>query len=151
MIVALDEAHQFLGRTIGDEYASVRLEAFGIIAKEERKYGLTSIMATQRPRDMPHDVLSQLGTLIVHRLTNDEDRVADERACGDIDRNAAVFIPTLAPSEAIIVGPDLPAPMPVQIHEPLVPPNSKGPDYNAFWRRRKIAVEMQDAPTTSLK
>ncbi|RWD71078.1 ATP-binding protein [Mesorhizobium sp.] len=149
MIVALDEAHQFLGRTVGDEYASVRLEAFGIIAKEGRKYGLTSIMATQRPRDIPHDVLSQLGTLIVHRLTNDEDRLAVERACGDLDKNAALFIPTLAPGEAIIVGPDLPAPMPVQIHEPLVPPNSKGPDYNAFWRERKIADDMQDAPITS--
>ncbi|UPJ97080.1 ATP-binding protein [Bradyrhizobium sp. 172] len=137
MIAILDEAHQFLGRTVGDEYASVRLESFGIIAKEGRKYGLTSIMATQRPRDVPHDVLSQLGTLIVHRLTNDEDRHAVERACGDLDKNAAMFIPALAPGEAIIVGPDLPAPMPVQIHEPQVPPDSKGPDYNKFWRDRK--------------
>lgn len=137
VIVTLDEAHQFLGRTIGDEYASVRLEAFGIIAKEGRKYGLTSVMATQRPRDIPHDVLSQLGTLIVHRLTNDEDRQAVERACGDLDKNAAMFIPTLAPGEAIIVGPDLPAPMPVQIHEPRVPPDSRGPDYNKYWKERK--------------
>ncbi|RUX42874.1 ATP-binding protein, partial [Mesorhizobium sp. M4A.F.Ca.ET.050.02.1.1] len=129
VIVALDEAHQSLGRTVGDEYASVRLESFGIIAKEGRKYGLTSIMATQRPRDIPHDVLSQLRTLIVHRLTNDEDRLAVERSCGDLDKNAAMFIPTLAPGEAIIVGPDLPAPMPIQIHEPLIPPDSKGPDY----------------------
>ncbi|MER9295351.1 ATP-binding protein [Mesorhizobium sp. M0621] len=137
VIVALDEAHQFLGRTVGDEYASVRLESFGIIAKEGRKYGLTSIMATQRPRDIPHDVLSQLGTLIVHRLTNDEDRQAVERSCGDLDKNAAMFIPTLAPGEAIIVGPDLPAPMPIQIHEPRIPPDSRGPDYNKFWKERK--------------
>lgn len=144
VIVALDEAHQFLGRTIGDEYASVRLEAFGIIAKEGRKYGLTSLMATQRPRDIPHDVLSQLGTLIVHRLTNDEDRLAVERACGDLDKNAAMFIPTLAPGEAIIVGPDLPAPMPVQIHEPKVAPDSRGPDYNKYWQDRKAKVEHAD-------
>ncbi|HEV7437690.1 MAG TPA: ATP-binding protein [Pseudorhizobium sp.] len=137
VIVALDEAHQFLGRTIGDEYASVRLEAFGVIAKEGRKYGLTALMATQRPRDIPPDVLSQLGTLIVHRLTNDEDRNAVERACGDLDRNAAMFIPTLAPGEAIIVGPDLPAPMPINIHEPRSPPDSRGPNYNDYWQARK--------------
>jgi uncharacterized protein len=101
MIVVLDEAHQFLGRTIGDEYTRVKLEAFGLIAKEGRKYGLTCILATQRPRDIPQDVISQLGTLIVHRLTNDEDRQAVERACGDLDRNAAVFIPTLAPGGAM--------------------------------------------------
>lgn len=137
LVAVLDEAHQFLGRTIGDEYTSVRLEAFGLIAKEGRKYGLTCVLATQRPRDVPADVLSQLGTLIVHRLTNDEDRQAVERACGDLDRNAALFIPTLAPGEAIIIGPDLPAPVPIMVHEPASPPNSKGPNYEAYWKARK--------------
>lgn len=136
LIVFVDEAHQFLGRIIGDEYSSVRLDAFGLIAKEGRKYGLSCVLATQRPRDIPPDVISQLGTLIVHRLTNDEDRQAVERSCGDMDRNAALFIPTLAPGEAIIIGPDLPAPVPIHIHEPLAPPNSKGPDYETYWRTR---------------
>lgn len=140
LIAVLDEAHQFLGRTVGDEYASVRLEAFGLVAKEGRKYGLACVLATQRPRDVPADVLSQLGTLIVHRLTNDEDRQAIERACGDLDRNAAVFIPTLAPGEAIIIGPDLPFPVPLMIHEPLSPPNSKGPNFGAYWGSRKPAA-----------
>jgi hypothetical protein len=137
VIAILDEAHQFLGRIVGDEYASVPLDAFGLIAKEGRKYGLTCVLATQRPRDIPADVLSQLGTLIVHRLTNDDDRKAVERACGDLDRNAALFIPTLAPGEAIIIGPDLPTAVPIMIHMPLVPPNSKGPDYEKYWRVRK--------------
>jgi hypothetical protein len=78
------------------------------------------------------DVISQLGTLIVHRLTNDEDQHAVERACGDLNREAALFIPTLAPGEAIVVGPDLPAPVPVLVHEPPPPPNSKGPNYTKF-------------------
>jgi len=136
LITVLDEAHQFLGRTVGDEYASVPLEAFGLIAKEGRKYGLTCVLATQRPRDVPADVLSQLGTLIVHRLTNDEDRKAVERACGDLDKNAALFIPTLAPGEAIIIGPDLPAPVPIMIHEPVPHPDSEGPKYGAYWAAR---------------
>lgn len=136
-VAILDEAHQFLGKTIGDDFGGHRLDAFGVIAKEGRKYGLTCVMATQRPRDVPADVLSQLGTLIVHRLTNDEDRQAVERACGDLDRNAALFIPTLAPGEAIIIGPDLPAPVPILIHHPPVPPNSKGPNYDEYWRSRR--------------
>ena len=137
MIAILDEAHQFLGRTIGDEYVSVRLEAFGLIAKEGRKYGLTCVLATQRPRDVPADVLSQLGTFIVHRLTNGEDRLAIERACGDLDRNAAIFVPSLAPGEAIVIGPGLPAPVPVQIKTPAAPPDSKGPDYKKYWMARR--------------
>lgn len=136
LVVFLDEAHQFLGRTVGDDYASVKLDAFGIIAKEGRKYGLTCVLATQRPRDVPPDVLSQLGTLIVHRLTNDQDRETVERACGDLDRGAAQFVPMLAPGEAIIIGPELPAPVPIIVRRPTSPPDSKGPTFQASWRKR---------------
>jgi DNA helicase HerA-like ATPase len=93
LVTFLDEAHQFIGRTIGDETNNVSLDAFGLIAKEGRKYGLTAAIATQRPRDVPTDVLSQLGTLFVHRLTNERDRETIERACGDLDRDAAAFHP----------------------------------------------------------
>ncbi|HCB76372.1 MAG TPA: hypothetical protein DEP91_09385 [Sphingomonas bacterium] len=91
----------------------------------------------QRPRDIPHDVLSQLGTLFVHRLTNKQDRDTVESACGDLDRGAAQFIPMLGPGEAIIIGPDLPAPLPVFIHPPTSPPDSRGPSYQSFWRARR--------------
>jgi uncharacterized protein len=136
IVVFLDEAHQFLGRTVGDEYGSVRLDSFGLIAKEGRKYGLTCVLATQRPRDIPQDVLSQLGTLIVHRLTNEQDRNTVEHACGDLDRAATQFIPMLAPGEAIIIGPDLPTPLPLKMLRPKSPPNSKGPQFQSHWAAR---------------
>ncbi len=135
LVCLLDEAHQFIGRSIGDEFNSVVLDAFGLIAKEGRKYGLTTAIATQRPRDVPQDVLSQLGTLFVHRLTNDRDRDTIERACGDLDRSAAAFIPSLSQGEAIIVGPDLPAPLPVIMNKPErgQQPESHGPKYQKYW------------------
>lgn len=137
IVVFLDEAHQFLGRTVGDEYGSVHLDSFGLIAKEGRKYGLTCVLATQRPRDVPQDVLSQLGTLIVHRLTNEQDRSTVEHACGDLDRAAAQFIPMLAPGEAIIIGPDLPTPLPLRMIRPTSPPDSKGPQFQSHWTERR--------------
>ncbi|MGN7713675.1 ATP-binding protein [Agrobacterium radiobacter] len=137
LVVFLDEAHQFLGRSVGDEHATVKLDSFGLIAKEGRKYGLTCVLATQRPKDIPQDVMSQLGTLFVHRLTNDQDRETVERACGDLDRGAAQFVPMLAPGEAVVIGPDIPAPVPLFIHPPEYPPNSRGPEFQSFWRRRR--------------
>lgn len=136
VICFLDEAHQFMGRSVGDEFNSVSLDAFGLIAKEGRKYGLTTVLATQRPRDVPQDVLSQLGTLFVHRLTNERDREVIERACGDLDRAAATFIPSLGQGEAILLGPDLPAPLPIQITPPdrSAQPESRGPNYQASWK-----------------
>lgn len=137
VVCFLDEAHQFMGRSVGDEFNSVSLDAFGLIAKEGRKYGLTTVLATQRPRDVPQDVLSQLGTLFVHRLTNERDRETIERACGDLDRSAAAFIPSLSQGEAIVLGPDLPAPLPIQISAPekSAQPTSRGPDYQRAWRQ----------------
>lgn len=137
LVCLLDEAHQFIGRSVGDEQNSVNLDAFGLIAKEGRKYGLSTVVATQRPRDVPQDVLSQLGTMFVHRLTNDRDRETIERACGDLDRSAAAFIPSLSQGEAIIVGPDLPAPLPIMMSKPEKGqrPESHGPNYQMYWGR----------------
>lgn len=145
LVVFLDEAHQFLGRSVGDEFSSVKLDSFGLIAKEGRKYGLTCVLATQRPRDIPQDVMSQLGTLFVHRLTNDQDRETVERACGDLDRGAAQFVPMLAPGEAVVIGPDIPAPVPLFIHPPEYPPDSKGPEFQSFWKARRARAALTSA------
>lgn len=133
LVVFLDEAHQFLNRTIGDDFLRVELDAFGLVAKEGRKYGLSICIATQRPRDIPQDVLSQMGTLVVHRLINDRDREVVERAAGEIDRSAAAFLPTLGPGEAIVIGVDISVPMAIQVRKPTARPDSQGPNYQVFW------------------
>lgn len=133
-LVFLDEAHNFLGRSVGSEDSAVRLDAFELIAREGRKYGLNLGLATQRPRDLTEGVLSQIGTLIVHRLTNDRDREVVERACGEIDRAASAFLANLRAGEAAIIGVDFPIPLTVQLLPPTTPPVSDGPDYQTAWR-----------------
>ncbi|MFZ4764900.1 MAG: ATP-binding protein [Roseimicrobium sp.] len=146
LLVFLDEAHQFLNRSLGDEDTAHRLDAFDVIAKEGRKYGLAICMATQRPRDIPDGVLSQMGTLIVHRLINDKDREVVERAAGEIDRAAAAFLPTLSPGEAAVVGVDFPIPLTVQIAKPPEKhwPKSEGPNFQKTWSAKR-----NDTPLTS--
>lgn len=135
-VVVLDEAHQFLSKAIGDENNRVSLDAFGLIAKEGRKYGLTTLLATQRPRDIPEDVLSQMGMFIVHRLINERDRDIVEKACGNLDGSAAAFLPTLGQGEAILVGVDFPMPTPIKVTEPVYPPKSEGPSYAKYWKMK---------------
>ena len=61
VICFLDEAHIFLNKSIKDEYSiEVDLDSFDRIAKECRKYGLFLCLSTQRPRDIPQGVLSQI-------------------------------------------------------------------------------------------
>lgn len=132
-VVLVDEAHNFLGRHIGSEDSAAKLDAYELIAKEGRKYGLNICLATQRPRDITEGVLSQIGTLVVHRLTNDRDREVVESACGEIDRSASAFLPNLKPGEAAIIGADFPIPLTIQIGKPVTKPKSEGPDYQRGW------------------
>lgn len=133
VVIMVDEAHNFLGRHLGADDYQARLDAFEIIAKEGRKYGLTVCLASQRPRDITEGVLSQMGTLIVHRLTNERDREVVESACGEIDRAASAFLPNLRPGEAAIIGTDFPIPLTIQIREPSTKPLSDGPSYQKHW------------------
>jgi hypothetical protein len=134
IILFLDEAHQFLNKTLGDENNRYSLDAFELIAKEGRKFSLNICISTQRPRDIPEGVLSQMGALIVHRLTNDRDREVVERACGEFSKSVTAFLPNLVPGEAMIVGVDFPIPVTVQISEPTSKPDSMGPDFQKHWR-----------------
>ncbi|MEP6892824.1 MAG: helicase HerA-like domain-containing protein [Gaiellaceae bacterium] len=134
LVILVDEAHHFLNQQIGDDHWSYALDAFELIAKEGRKYALTVGLATQRPRDIPEGVLSQIGTFIVHRLINDDDRSVVERASGEIDREAAKFLPSLGPGQAVVIGVELPMPLTVQMLAPSRPPDSRGPDYQSYWR-----------------
>lgn len=139
VVVVVDEAHNFLGRQIGGEDAVARLDAFELIAKEGRKFGLNICLTTQRPRDITEGVLSQMGTLVVHRLTNDRDREVVERACGEIDRSASSFLPNLKPGEAAIIGADFPIPLTIQIFPPEAQPKSDGPNYQECWKLVPLA------------
>ena len=75
-----------------------------------------------------------MGTLIVHRLTNDRDREVVERACGEIDRAASSFLPNLKPGEAAIIGADFPIPLTIQVLRPIITPKSDGPDFQDNWK-----------------
>ncbi|MEZ8170026.1 MULTISPECIES: ATP-binding protein [unclassified Vibrio] len=140
LLVFIDEAHQFLNKTVGDETSSIRLDAFGNIAKEGRKYGLNVVIATQRPRDIPEDVLSQIGSLIVHRLTNFHDQEVVKRAVGSMDQRSASFLPTLSQGEALLLGVDFPFPMTVKMKKPKIKPTSKSAEYSIAWKQQREVV-----------
>jgi DNA helicase HerA-like ATPase len=133
LILAVDEAHQMLPTTSSPLSNEYPLEAFNIIAKEGRKYGLTLCVATQRPRDIPDDVLSQVGTFLVHRLVSDADRNAIERASGAVSNALQTRLPSLSPGEAFLIGVDFHNPLRLRIERPIAPPISNGPNFQASW------------------
>ena len=128
VVLLIDEAHQFLNKKVKDEYfESVNLDAFDSIAKECRKYGLFLCIATQMPRDIPNGTLSQMGTFIVHRLINYNDKEAVSNACSTANKNTLDFLPILGEGEAILTGVDFPMPIIMKFDEPNIKPDSSTP------------------------
>lgn len=131
VIVFIDEAHQFLNKSIKDEFFDTKpLDAFDSIAKECRKHGLFLCIATQMPRDIPAGTLSQMGTFIVHRLINHNDKEAVANSCSSANRNTLDFLPILGEGEAILTGVDFPMPIIMKFDKPEIEPNSSTPKLN---------------------
>ena len=130
VVIFIDEAHQFLNKSIADEYFAAKpLDAFEQISKEARKYGLFLCIATQMPRDIPLGTLSQMGTFIVHRLINEQDKKAVESAASSANRNSLAYLPILGEGEALMVGVDFPMPLTLKINAPVKKPNSNTPKF----------------------
>jgi len=128
IVLFVDEAHQFLNNEIQDDNSGIQsLNAFDLIAKECRKYGLFICLSTQMPRDIPIGTLSQMGSFIVHRLINEYDKKAIENAASSLNRNVLSFLPILGEGEALILGVDFPMPLLIKIYEPNTPPRSNTP------------------------
>ena len=129
IIVFLDEAHIFLNKKIKDEYSlEIELNAFERIAKECRKFGLFLCLSTQRPRDIPQGVLSQMGTFIAHRLINQYDREAIENASPEGSKYVLSFLPSLGEGEAVLMGVDFLTPINLKISNVINKPNSHTPE-----------------------
>ena len=132
IVLLIDEAHQFVNKSVKDEYfESTRLDSFDLIAKECRKHGLFLCIATQMPRDIPQGTLSQMGTFIVHRLINHNDKEAISNACSSASKNTLEFLPILGEGEAILTGVDFPMPIIMKFDLPVNEPNSQTPNLNA--------------------
>lgn len=128
LVLFVDEAHQFLKKTISDDFfQDLELDAFDKIAKECRKHGLFLCISTQNPRDIPVGTLSQMGTFIVHRLINESDRAVIEKACSEGNKNSLSYLPTLQSGEALLISIEMPMPIIIKIKEPNIKPSSLTP------------------------
>jgi DNA helicase HerA-like ATPase len=67
LVITLEEAHKFLSPAVS------RQTIFGTIARELRKYYVTLMVVDQRPSGIDPEVLSQLGTRITGKLTEERD------------------------------------------------------------------------------
>ena len=78
--------------------------------------------------------MSQMGTMLVHRMINHFDLDLVEKAAGAMSRDLMGLVPTLKSGECLAVGVDLESPMLIRIEAPECPPFSKSADYQKLWK-----------------
>lgn len=65
-VMFIDEAHRYSQNNQENNY-QIGLTS---IAREGRKKGIFLFLTTQNPQDVPKELLGQIGTLLIHRLTH---------------------------------------------------------------------------------
>ena len=100
LLLVLEEAHTYLGK----EHSGPAGAAVRRIAKEGRKYGVGAMIISQRPSEIDPTILSQCGTMVAMRLSNDLDRGQIAGTAADNLKGLFDMLPILRTGEAIIVG-----------------------------------------------
>jgi DNA helicase HerA-like ATPase len=143
VVLVLDEAQNYIAQRAGEE-ESVSRAVFERIAREGRKFGLSLLVASQRPSELSKTVLSQCSSFIVHRLQNPEDLRYFREVVPAIYGDLLAQLPALAPQTALILGECVRAPSLVQIRDADPLPRSKDPRFWSRWSAetdRVIPVE----------
>ncbi len=100
LMIVLEEAHVYLNAQSKSRAANAARR----IAKEGRKYGVGLMLVSQRPAEVDPTILSQCGTVIAMRLTNDSDRSQVTSCASDNLKGLFSMLPVLRTGEALVVG-----------------------------------------------
>ncbi len=119
LLLVMEEAHNYLN------FDGSALSIVQKIVKEGRKYGIGTMIVSQRPSEINSTILSQCGTFFALRLANSSDRSHITSAVTDNLEGLTSMLPILKTGEAIILGESVKLPMRTIIK---APPKDKRPD-----------------------
>ncbi|MDE0179524.1 MAG: ATP-binding protein, partial [Gammaproteobacteria bacterium] len=133
VVLVLEEAQNYVRQPRSFEEESISRAVFERIAREGRKFGLSLVVASQRPSELSKTVLSQCSSFVVHRLQNPEDLRYFKEIVPAIYGPMLEQIPALAPQTALVLGECVPAPVLVRIRDARPVPRSRDPKFFRYW------------------
>lgn len=133
-LLVYEEAHKYAPKSDLVKYRSA-LQAIERIAKEGRKYGITLLLATQRPSEISETIFSQCSNFIAMRLTNPNDQNYITRLLPDTLGNMVSKLPTLRAGEALLLGESVTMPLFVKINKCDPEPSSNDIPYFELWKK----------------
>ncbi|MCA9970927.1 MAG: ATP-binding protein [Anaerolineales bacterium] len=108
LMIAVEEAHKLLNPHLAGQ------TAFGIIARELRKYFVTLLVVDQRPSGIDDEVMSQLGTRITGWLGDEDDIRAVLTGLAGRDQLRGMLARLQEKEEVLLLGWGVKMPIPVR-------------------------------------
>ncbi len=133
IVLVLEEAHHYIPANARLERQQRAREVFEKIAKEGRKFGLSLVVASQRPSELSRTVLAQCNSFIVHRIQNPDDQEYFKSVISGINRELLDQLPALAQQQAIVLGDCVALPLQVRINTVDPRPRSDDPPFTREW------------------
>lgn len=116
ILLVYEEAHKYVPKSELSKYRSSQ-KAIERIAKEGRKYGITLMLASQRPSEISETIFSQCNNFVAMRLTNPNDQGYVKKLLPDTLGDLIEKLPSLSAGEALLIGEAIVMPSVVQIDE----------------------------------
>jgi len=133
IVLVLEEAHHYIpAHSVLDRQIRAR-EVFERIAREGRKYGLSLLVASQRPSELSRTVLAQCNSFIVHRIQNPDDRAYFQSVISDMNRELLNQLPALPQQHALVMGDCITVPLQARINDVDPKPRSHDPEFFNRW------------------
>lgn len=133
ILLVYEEAHKYVPNSELVKYRSSK-KSIERIAKEGRKYGITLLLASQRPSEISETIFSQCNNFIAMRLTNPIDQGYVKKLLPDTLGMLVDKMPSLKQGEALLVGESIILPSVVQIDRCVNEPSSNDIPYWELWK-----------------
>lgn len=135
VVLVLEEAHHYIPEDAQTSRQERARQVFERIAKEGRKFGLSLLIASQRPSELSRTVMAQCNSFIVHRIQNPEDQQYFRSVVSSVSHDLLNQLPTLPQQSALVMGDCVTAPVQVNIRAVNPKPNSSDPSFSKEWSK----------------
>ena len=140
-LLVYEEAHKYVPKSDLTKYRASKT-SIERIAKEGRKYGVTLLLASQRPSEISETIFSQCNNFIAMRLTNPRDQEYVKKLLPDTLGSLTNKLPSLQAGEALLIGEAIILPSIIKIDKCSLRPSSNDIPYWELWKEEWKEVDI---------
>lgn len=137
-----DEAHVYIPTDFQLSASQRRMvEVFENIAKEGRKFGITLMVASQRPSELNKTIMAQCANYIVMKLNNENDKAMMKGVMAEGNSGAIESTTMFSPGDCIVIGDAAPIPLKIHVEHAKERPQSRTIDFWTNWQQERKNVD----------